>query len=396
MKITVKTLQQKVFQIDAEGSDTVGDLKRKIQETQGHALESQKLIYSGKVLPDSKTVESCEIKEKDFLVLMVSKPKPAPSNAPPVTSGAPVAAAPPAAAAPAPVPQATSSATALAPAPAAPQPPNAPILTPAQAAPIEGAAPVPAGDGSFLTGEALQSTVNNMIEMGFEREQVMRALRASFNNPERAVEYLFNGIPAHLEHMASAAPAAPALPAAQGQPSVATPAQPAQPVAQQPAQQPAAQPQNLFQLAQQQQQQAAHPGVGAGLGGAGGGGSLADHPQIQHLRQLMQQNPQLAQPIIQELAAQNPGLAQVLGQNPEMLAQLLSGALAGEGDEGGDIPPGAQVVHVTEEERAAIERLEALGFPRQAVIEAYFACDKNEELAANYLFDGAFDDQGEP
>lgn len=53
-------------------------------------------------------------------------------------------------------------------------------------------------------------------------------------------------------------------------------------------------------------------------------------------------------------------------------------------DEGG--PGGAggeQYIQVTEEERAAIERLVAMGFDRQLVIQAFIACDKNEELAAN-------------
>ncbi|KAI0779368.1 hypothetical protein C8Q74DRAFT_1198410 [Fomes fomentarius] len=404
MKVTVKTLQQKVFQIDAEGSDTVGDLKKKIQEAQGHAVESQKLIYSGKVLPDSKTVESCEIKEKDFLVLMVSKPKPTPSAAA-STSSTPVAStAPPAVAAPA----AAETPTA-APAPpvaaAAPEPPNAPIITPAQAAPVQATEQRAFGD--FLTGEALQSTIQNMVEMGFEREQVMRALRASFNNPDRAVEYLFNGIPAHLDHIAAgptAAAANPAAPAATT-PASAAAAQPAAPPA--PLAPPAqpAQAQNLFQLAQQQQQQqrggagagAGIPGLGAGAAGAGAGAGgvpnlagLLNNPEIQHLREIMMQNPQLAQPVIQELAASNPQLAQLFAQHPEALAHILGGDF-GDDEEGG-IPPGAQVIQVTEEERAAIERLEALGFPRQVVIEAYFACDKNEELAANYLFDSAMDE----
>lgn len=56
MKITVKTLQQKQFTIDAEPSDTIGDVKARIQAEQGHSAETQKLIYSGTLICDLKHI----------------------------------------------------------------------------------------------------------------------------------------------------------------------------------------------------------------------------------------------------------------------------------------------------------------------------------------------------
>lgn len=111
-------------------------------------------------------------------------------------------------------------------------------------------------------------------------------------------------------------------------------------------------------MAQQQQQQ--HHGGAAGPGAGAGGQlnleALRNNPQIQQLRQQMAANPNLIGPLIQQLASQNPAIAQMISQNPEALFQLL-GIEIGEDGEDGPIPPNAQVISVTEEERAAIQRV---------------------------------------
>jgi hypothetical protein len=42
----------------------------------------------------------------------------------------------------------------------------------------------------LATGSAYEAAVKNLIEMGFETSQVKAAMRAAFNNPDRAAEYL--------------------------------------------------------------------------------------------------------------------------------------------------------------------------------------------------------------
>ena len=74
----------------------------------------------------------------------------------------------------------------------------------------------------------------------------------------------------------------------------------------------------------------------------------------------------------------------------------LGGMMGGAGGMGGGGGgAGAQVLRLSEEEMAAVNRLTEMGFDRAAAAQAYLACDKNEALAANLLMDGGFADFGD-
>lgn len=238
-------------------------------------------------------------------------------------------------------------------------------------------------------GSERDAAIANMESMGFPRADIDRAMRAAFFNPDRAVEYLLNGIPeSALQEQQQAAPAqgrgpASPPPATGGNTGAAAGSAEGD------------QPQNLFDLAAQAGQGGRGSGGAGARGGAGGAlgnnslDFLRNNPQFQQLRQLVQQQPTMLEPILQQVGAGNPQLAQLIASHPEQFLQLL----AEDTDDDAPLPPGAQAISVTEEEREAIERLCRLGFERDLVIQAYFACDKNEELAANFLFDQPDDDE---
>ncbi|XP_019327831.1 PREDICTED: UV excision repair protein RAD23 homolog A, partial [Aptenodytes forsteri] len=91
-------------------------------------------------------------------------------------------------------------------------------------------------------------------------------------------------------------------------------------------------------------------------------------------------------------------LPQQISQHQEQFIQMLNeplgelGDLEGEMGAIGDESPQMNYIQVTPQEKEAIERLKALGFPESLVIQAYFACEKNENLAANFLLSQNFDD----
>uniref|UniRef100_A0A8C2Z5N6 UV excision repair protein RAD23 n=1 Tax=Cyclopterus lumpus TaxID=8103 RepID=A0A8C2Z5N6_CYCLU len=382
MQITLKTLQQQTFKIDIDEEETVKVLKEKIEKETGKenfAVDGLKLIYAGKVLNDDTALKEYKINEKNFVVVMVTKAKTAPAT--PQPSPATLATSIAAPAAPAASSSGSGSASDRASTDDKPEETQSSTAEPAS---------TPVGSlvqllirlvvcvFLLVTGPSYDAMVTEMMLMGYEREQVVAALRASFNNPDRAVEYLLTGIPGREPGIAA------------GPVGLVTP------VSVQAA------PIGGISLP-------ANTGSSPSAGGGNPLSFLRNQPQFHVMRQLIQQNAALLPALLQEIGRENPELLQEISSHQEQFIQMLNepnpeavpagggggaGGAGGAGGIAGDAPGGSHMsyIQVTPQEKEAIERLKALGFPEGLVIQAYFACEKNENLAANFLLQQNFDD----
>lgn len=414
MQIIFKDFKKQTVSLDVELTDTVLSTKEKLAQEKSCESSQIKLVYSGKVLQDDKDLQSYKLKEGASIIFMINKTKKTPTPVPEtksttgtsnVENKSTTESSTQNKAQGSTNESTTTTTTSSAPAPA---PAGATTTTSEQQQPQ----PAASNESTFAVGSEREASIQNIMEMGYERPQVEAALRAAFNNPHRAVEYLLTGIPESLQH-----PVAPAQPPATG----TAPAQQTEGNTSESGQQgedeehegdESTQHENLFEAA-------AAAAAGAGAGGAGSGagagagsaegdiGGLGDDQQMQLLRAALQSNPELIQPLLEQLAASNPQIANLIQQDPEAFIRMFLSGAPGSGndlgfefeDESGETGAGGAAaaatgedeqgtirIQLSEQDNNAINRLCELGFERDIVIQVYLACDKNEEVAADILF----------
>jgi len=377
MKVKVRTLTGAANEYDVELTDTVLSLKEKVAAQHDAPVGQVRLAFSGRVLNNADTLEASRVKDGDTLIAVIPKAKAAPKPAPAPTSApapAPVqpTPAPAPAPAPAPVPEPTTTA---APAPA-PQPQAQPTSAPAEPAPSSGipvepipvARPSQPAAGGHPAFQVDEGEVAKLIAMGFPREECVQALRLAYNNADRAVQFLLEGLPAGGD-AGDDDDDDPVGDFNDGPVSSAA----------------------MFQ-------------------------ALTANPQFQQLRGVIQQNPALLESLLNQLKQSNPMVYNLIMENREAFSQWLSGsggaapvpatgAPAGgvpvtgaqpvpPAGAGGDVPaavPQAQPrtvrIELSEEDRASLQSLVDMGFDPNAALQAYIACDKNLQLAANFLME---------
>lgn len=404
VSITFKNFKKEKTNLDLDLSNSVLDAKTQLSQSQSCEPDQIKLIFSGKVLQDSKTLNDSGLKDGDQVIMMISKKKSTVTKITESTNRQNEST---------PVTNELSSET---------QAPD--TTTPTTTSTVETNATnnesitqneqttgelntENASSAGFVVGTQRNETVERIMEMGYERDQVERALRVAFNNPDRAVEYLLMGIPENLQQAPSQEQsqeeAISDITSTNGNNEVDDEVD----------------EDNLFAQAAQGSGNNAgsSAATGAGIPGAGDAtgapGSIGlTMEDLMALRQVVSGNPEALAPLLENLSTRYPQLREQIMANPEIFISMLLDAVGDNLQDFANLDIGSTTsgtsgiansdvttgniddqandspfnLEISEEDEQAILRLCELGFERTLVIQVYFACDKNEEIAANMLF----------
>ena len=273
---------------------TIKDLKNEIEKAHKFDSNLMKLLHNGVILEDSKTIESYNIKDENVVIMMNSKPKQKPN------------------------------------------PPSSSTSLPAQNDPKQ--------EKQKEENNPNNQKINSLVEMGYEKDKVEKALIASGGNIDKAIEYLSSG--------------------------------------------------NIPERTQQTQTNVNNSGNNSNNSNLDD--DLKKNASI--LKILCHKDPNKIFSLMDNIKNKSPNLLNKIKQHEEEFKNLLISPITRE-----DInvfnafqqrlARGARrpQIKLTREESEAIKRLENLGnFSHTEVIQAYIACDKNEELAANFLFEQKF------
>ncbi|KAH8337116.1 hypothetical protein KR059_000200 [Drosophila kikkawai] len=301
MKLSIITLDRRTIKLEMSDSENVRTLKQRLSDMPEVAMpaESLQLIYAGRIMDDELPLSNYKIAEDKNIVLMGKKIVP----------------------------------------PAEPKEQKLERERNPEPVPVIPSTPPPAAGSIQALSQptvALPSVapteqrVRDLMDMGYGEQEVRDALRASFNHPERAIEYLINGIPPQTAadtHIATA--------------------------------QPTGDPQHMVAS-----------------------------PALARVRQMIRDDPRLLDQILAHLAETEPEAFEFIRNHQAEFLALIQGS---EDETAGDTVQ----VNLTTDEAAAVGRLEALGFHRALAVQAYLACDKNEEMAAMILFNQAEEEEEE-
>ena len=299
MHLLLKNLKQQEYQIEIESDQkTVKDLKLEIEKVHNFDSSCIKLLHSGVVLEDAKTLEEYKIKEGNVIIMMLLKPKKVEAK---------------------------------------PEPNQKEELQQQEPPKNEENKPQP----------QYTEQINALVDMGYEKEKVERAIKAANGSIDLAVEYL-NEVQIPNQNEPNTGNANSNIPSSSNS--------------------------NLPE-------------------------ELKKNASI--IKCLCMNNPEKLPSILTNLKEHSPQLFELIKQHEEDFKNLLVSPLSEE-----DIrnfqsiqqelrrPPG-QTIRLTKEESDAVKRLQELGFSQADAVQAYFACDKNEEMAANFLFEQKMRDEAE-